>query len=93
MWLICAFLCGQAGKGKGIRLRYAPISNLIRLSVRFDLVLSTLSIPLALIFSCDLSSNKDALLCFYVTNRHEQGVVTLTHSHKTAKIKKIYNAY
>ena len=48
--------------GRGIRRRYAQVSNLIRLSVRYDSVLSTLSISLALIFSCVLSSDKGALL-------------------------------
>ena len=65
MTLICTFLRivwggGQWGWVFVVGTRY--VSNLTRLSVRYDSVLSTLSISLALICSCVLSSNKGALL-------------------------------
>merc|ERR1719474_363444 len=61
--LICFFLrevwgeCGEAVKGKVTYRRYAPVLNLIRLSVQNDFVLSTLR------FSSDIKSR----LCpFYI---------------------------
>ena len=50
-------------RGKG-RL-YAPVPNLIRLSVRYDSILSTLRISLALNLSCAPSREKKALFCEY----------------------------
>merc|ERR1719474_1414616 len=54
--LICFFLrevwgeCGEAVKGKVTYRRYAPVLNLIRLSVQYDFVLCTLR------FSPDIKS-------------------------------------
>ena len=59
--LICSFLkevwgeCGEAGKGKVTYRRYAPVPNLIRLSVQYDFVLCTLRFSLVLNFSRSLS--------------------------------------
>ena len=52
--LICSCLrevwgeCGEAGKGKVTYRRYAPVLNLIRLSVQYDFVLCTLRFSLVL---------------------------------------------
>ena len=56
---LCLELCREVEKGKGIRRRYA------RASIQPDTTVGTvrLSISIALTFSCDLSSNKGALLC------------------------------
>jgi len=66
MWLICTFLriVWGGGKGEGYSsCRYAPVPNLIILSVRYDSVLSTLRISLALNSSCVPSRVKKALSC------------------------------
>ena len=80
----------EGGKGEG----YSAVSNLIRLSVRYDSVLSTLSISLALIFSCVRSSNKGAFLWVHVTRpfiasfwcsrkRCESAIPSRPHTFKT----------
>ena len=45
-----------------MRRRCAPVANLIQQSVRYESVLSTLSLSLDLIFSCVVFSNEGALL-------------------------------
>ena len=69
MTLICTFLrevwgeCGEAGKGKVTYRRYAPVSNLIRLSVRYDSILCILRISLALNPVCVPSIVIKVLFC------------------------------
>jgi len=66
MWLICTFLriVWGGGKGEGYSsCRYAPVPNLIILSVRYDSVLSTLRISLVLNSSCVPSRVIKALSC------------------------------
>ena len=74
MWLICTFLRMVWGgeKGEGIRCRYASVPNLIWLSVRYDSVLSTLRMSLALNLSLVSILVIKALFCatspLYISN-------------------------